>query len=465
MEQQAAQEILERKSARTDLIGFTQYNNPDYRPCNVHNIIADKLSLVEQGKIKRLMLLIPPRHGKSTLTTLNFPAMYLARNARKQLITASYGGDLATDFSREIRNLVDSPEYQTLFPKMRLRKDSKAANRWHTTNGGIFIAAGVGGRITGKGAHLGVIDDPHKDRKEADSRTKSNDVWDWYRSTFYPRMMPGGAIVLAMQRWNEYDLAGRLIEKMKNGGEQWTIVCLPAMVNEKGEPSEFEDEDGTALWPEQYPIKELKAIRLVQGSRFWNSQYQQNPMPEDGDIIKCHWFNHWEKLPEKFNEIAQTWDLSFKDKDESSFVSGQVWGRIGADRYLLDEIHEKLGFTESIKEFLRMSKKWPMARRKLVEDKANGPALQSVLKHKVSGIIMIEPSGDKKERLWACQPAVEAGNVYLPSLERYPWVIEWINELVGFPNAARNDRVDAFTQIMNYWEVKQNRLFKVLSQR
>lgn len=465
MEQRAAQEIIARKNARTDLIEFTKYNNPDYEPGNVHHVIAEKLHLVETGEITRLMLLIAPRHGKSTLTTLNFPAFYLARNPRKQLITTSYGGDLATDFSREVRNLVDTYEYQTLFPKMKLRKDSKAANRWHTTNGGVFIAAGVGGRITGKGAHLGMIDDPHKDRKEADSRGKSDDVWDWYRSTFYPRMQPGGAIVLAMQRWNEYDLAGRLIEEMNNGGEQWTIVCLPAMVNEQGEPSEFEDEDGIALWPERYPIEELKKIRRVQGSRFWNAQYQQNPTPEEGEIIKRYWFKYWNKLPEKFDEIAQTWDLSFKDKDESSRVSGQVWGRVGADRYLLDEVNDKMEFTQSIEAFLRLTEKWPMARRKLVEDKANGPALQSVLKHKVSGIIMIEPSGDKKERLWACQPAVEAGNVYLPDPERYRWVTEWINELVGFPNAARNDRVDAFTQIMNYWETKRSNLFKVLSQR
>lgn len=455
---------MTRRTARTDLIGFSKFTKPDYRPGKVHNEIARRLMLVEAGKIDRLMILVPPRHGKSTLTTLNFPAFYIGRNAYRQIITASYGGGLATDFGREVRNLVDSEDFQALYPRITLRKDSKAANRWHTSNGGIFIAASICGTITGKGAHVVVIDDPHKDRKEADSRTASDNVWMWYKSTLYPRLMPGGAIVLAMQRWNEYDLAGRLKEEEKAGGDKWTVLNLPAIADESGEPAAFDADEGTPLWPEAYPLKELKRIRRAQGSRFWNSQYQQNPLPEQGEIVKRFWFRFWERLPERFTEIAQTWDLTFKNTEEAAFVSGQVWGRVGADRYLLDEIHARMSFTETLKAFVRLTEKWPMARRKLVEDKANGPALESVLKHKISGIIMINPCGDKIARLWAATPAMESGNVFLPDPTRFPWVQDWIEELVGFPNAILKDRVDACSQILNYWEGKKTNLFEVLSQ-
>lgn len=455
---------MTRETARNSLIGFSEFTKFDYVPGKVHHEIADKLMQVEAGKIDRLMILVPPRHGKSQLTTLNFPAYYIGRNAHKQIITASYGGGLATDFGREVRNLIETEDYQALFPRLTLRKDSKAANRWHTNNGGVFIATGIGGRMTGKGAHVAVVDDPHKDRKEADGRTKSDDAWEWWKSTLYPRLMPGGAIVLAMQRWNEYDLAGRLLEDEKYGGDKWTVVRLPAMADENGEPSSFEAEDGVPLWPERYPVKELKRIRRVQGSRFWNSQYQQNPLPEEGEIVKRFWFRYWERLPERFEEIAQTWDLTFKNTEEAAFVSGQIWGRVGADRYLLDEVHDRMSFTETLKAFVRLTEKWPMARRKLVEDKANGPALESVLKSKISGIIMINPCGDKIARLWAATPAIESGNIYLPNPARFPWVQDWVEELVGFPNAALKDRVDAFSQILNYWEGKKTNLFKVLSQ-
>jgi len=451
-------------AARDDLIEFSKFTQFDYEAGNVHHEIAEKLKQVEAGKIKRLMILVPPRHGKSTLATLNFPAFYIGRNAHRQIIAASYGGNLATDFGREVRNLIASEDYQALFPRLLLRKDSKAANRWHTSNGGVFIAAGIGGTITGKGAHIAVIDDPHKDRKEADSRTASDSVWAWYKSTFYPRLMPGGAIVLAMQRWNEYDLAGRLLEDQKNGGDEWTVVRLPAIIDEAGEPSAFDAKTGKALWPEKYPIEELLRIRRVQGSRFWNSQYQQNPLPEEGEIVKRFWFKFWDRLPERFEEIAQTWDLTFKNTEEADFVSGQIWGRIGADRYLLDEVHDRMSFTDTLTAFKNLTGKWPTARRKLVEDKANGPALESVLKHKISGIIMIDPCGNKTARLWAATPSMESGNVYVPRPERFPWVQDWIEELVGFPNAIRKDRVDACTQILNYWEGKKTNLFRVLSQ-
>jgi predicted phage terminase large subunit-like protein len=418
-----------------------------------------------------LMILIGPRHGKSTVGSKNFPAWYLGRHPSDQLITVSYGAEQANEFGREVRNTIDSHEYQKLF-NVTLRQDSQAANRWHTNKNGVYIAAGIGGPITGRGANKILIDDPHKNRKEADSKQNSDAVWDFYKSTLYTRLMPGGAIILIMQRWNERDLAGRLIAEMKDGGDKWHIVELPAWSDDEGVATD-DWEKGHALWPEWYGKESLQRIAKTIGTRNWASQYQQQPKSDEGTIVKRHWFGYWSNsgvpgsvpLPKRFDEVVQTWDLTFKKAEESSRVSGQVFGIVGANIYLLDEVCDSMSFVDTIRAFQAMTSKWPDAWRKLVEDKANGPALESVLKNKISGICMVNPEGDKPARLWSVTPAMESGNVYLPdpNMVGYDWVNAWLDEVCSFPNGKKDDRVDAFSQIMNYFGKAENNIFKALS--
>jgi hypothetical protein len=219
----AAAELLARRRARESLMAFTQYTNPEYQAAQHHRRIADKLEAVERGEIKRLMILMPPRHGKSELASRRFPAFYIGRNPGKQIIAASYNSDLANDFGREVRNIVAGPEFGALF-QTSLAPDSSAANRWHTGHGGMYVAAGVGTAITGRGADVLLIDDPFKDREEADSELRRQRVWDWYTSTAYTRLMPGGAIVVINTRWHDDDLSGKLLAEADNGGDQWEVL-------------------------------------------------------------------------------------------------------------------------------------------------------------------------------------------------------------------------------------------------
>ena len=226
--QEAAQELLNRRLAKDSLLKFTEYTNPDYQAAGHHQQIAEALEKVERGEIDRLMIFMPPRHGKSELASRRFPSWYLGKNPSKQIIAASYNSDLASDFGREVRDIVKSPEYHNIFD-VSLAEDSRAVNRWHTNHKGVYIAAGVGTAITGRGAHVALIDDPFKDRQEADSETTREGVWKWYTSTLRTRLMPGGAIVLIQTRWHEDDLAGRLLKQQK---DRWTIIELPAIANE-----------------------------------------------------------------------------------------------------------------------------------------------------------------------------------------------------------------------------------------
>ncbi len=310
--QEAASELLARRRARAGLIEFTQYTNPQYEAAPHHRQIALALEAVERGDIDRLMICMPPRHGKSELASRRFPGWYLGRNPDRQVIAASYNGDIAGDFGRDVRNIVAEPEFGALFA-MRLAIDSRAANRWHTTGGGMYVAAGVGTAITGRGAHLLLIDDPFKDRKEADSESQRQDVWDWYTSTAYTRLMPGGAIVVINTRWHDDDLSGRLLEQAKNGGDRWEVVSLPAI-----------DEKGNALWSDRYPIDRLLRIKAVLPERDWTALYQQQPSPDDGTFFQRSWFKEWTKRPMHLS-IYGTSDYAVTDGG-GDYTVHRIWG-------------------------------------------------------------------------------------------------------------------------------------------
>lgn len=274
---------MQARAARQSLLGFTEYTLPQYRRAAHHELIAEKLEAVERGDIDRLMIFMPPRHGKSELASKRFPAWCLGRKPDRQIIAASYNSDLANDFGRNVRNLVAEPEFSQVFPGVTLAPDSQAANRMNTNKGGTYVAAGVGTAVTGRGAHIALIDDPFKDREEADSERRRDLVWDWYRSTLYTRLMPGGAVVLIQTRWHEDDLAGRLLEQ---DAGQWTVLELPALHPERG-----------ALWPEWYPEEALLRIKDTVGPREWSALYQQQPQPDEGTFFQRGWFNEYEALP------------------------------------------------------------------------------------------------------------------------------------------------------------------------
>ena len=257
-------------------------------PAGHHQRIAEQLEAVERGDIDRLMIFMPPRHGKSELASKRFPAWCLGRDPKRQIIAASYNSDLASDFGRNVRNIVAAPEFGQVFTGVSLAPDSQAANRMNTNRGGTYVAAGVGTAVTGRGADIALIDDPFKDREEADSERRRETVWDWYRSTLYTRLMPGGAVVLIQTRWHEDDLAGRLLEhegRVEDGG-QWTVLDLPAI-----------DASGAALWPEWYDVPALMRIKDTIGQREWSALYQQQPQPDEGTYFQRDWLQEWTTLP------------------------------------------------------------------------------------------------------------------------------------------------------------------------
>jgi len=305
---------IKAERARRGLIGFTSYTNESYQPAGHHRLIAEKLEAVERDEIDRLMIFMPPRHGKSELASRRFPARYLGIHPKRQIIAASYNSDLATDFGRDVRNIVASPEYPEVFSGVGLRPDSKAADRMNTNHGGVYIAAGVGTATTGRGAHLGLIDDPFKDRADADSELQRERVWNWYRSTFFTRLMPGGAIVLIQTRWHEDDLAGRLLEqdgRIENGGE-WHVLELPAIGG-----------DGSALWPEWYPLPALERIKRTIGPREWSALYMQQPQPDEGTFFQRPWFSEWSDLPRL--SLYGTSDYAVTDNG-GDYTVHRVWG-------------------------------------------------------------------------------------------------------------------------------------------
>jgi len=292
MAQKAKVELAKRELARRRLIDFVKYNFPDYDTNWHHQLIAEKLEDVEKGKITRLMIFMPPRHGKSELGSVQFPAWYLGRNPSKEIICSSYTSDLAIDFGRKVRNLVGAVEYKNLFG-ISLKEDSKAANKWNTSKNGSYVAVGVGGPTTGRGADVFIIDDPYKNRKEADSPLIREQSWKWYISTAYTRLSPNGAIILIMTRWHDDDLAGRLVAQAKTTGDKWDILSFPAIATKSERiAGKYVRKVGEALWPTRYSLKRLESIRGVQGSYEWASLYQQTPIDEHSIEFKKEWFKY-----------------------------------------------------------------------------------------------------------------------------------------------------------------------------
>jgi predicted phage terminase large subunit-like protein len=315
----AADELLLRRAARRDLLAFTVATHHSYAVGEPHRIITDALMAVERGEIDRLMIFAPPRHGKSELVSVRYPAWYLGRNDHKQLIATSYGHELARSFGRKVRNIVASPDYQRFFPGTTLMRDKKSANEWHTSNGGVYVASGIKGSIVGKGADCLIIDDPLRNRKEAESEIIRDTIWDIYESDLQSRLMPGGAIIVMHTRFHDDDLAGRLLENQKHGGDEWVVIKLQAIRTDKQGREH-------ALWPERYPLEDMQRRRANSSARTWASIYQQEPIAEDGTFYKREWFRRFKMGDQpRFLNIYMTSDFAVTD-DDGDFTEHAVWG-------------------------------------------------------------------------------------------------------------------------------------------
>lgn len=462
--------------ARNSLLAFTLYTKPDYEVNWHHKVTCEYLEKFAREEIKRLLISQPPRHGKSELVSRRLPAYILGRDPDASIIACSYSDSLASRMNRDVQRIIDLPEYRKVFPKTRLFETNirtLAKGTWLRNNEifeivgrrGIYRSAGIGSGITGLGANFAIIDDPIKNQEEADSKTYRAKIWEWYTSTLYPRLEKQGSVLLNTTRWNEDDVAGRLIKLMRedSNADQWVVLTFPAI--KESEDSKYDIRKiSQPLWPNKYSLQRLNSIKASVGTRVWNALYQQRPSALEGGIFKRKWFNNFYKIrPEKFDIQIQSWDMTFKDSKGSDYVVGQVWGRTGANYYLLDQIRDKIDFPTTINTLRLMSNKWPKARAKLIEDKANGPAVISTLKNEIVGLIPITPRESKQSRANAITPIWEAGNVYLPEPSIAPWIYDFIEECVNFPNATFDDVVDAMSQALNYMDDNTNkRLEKLL---
>ena len=454
-------EAMRQELARRSLAGFILQTLPGYQMGWVHKEICRELDeflqAVAEKKAPRLMITMPPRHGKSEIASRRFPAYALGRYPDLSIIATSYSADLASRMNRDVQRTIDSEEYRVLFPDTRLpspKEGIRTSDFFEIANRrGVYRSAGVGGGITGMGGDIILIDDPFKDRASADSPTIRENIWDWYTSTLYTRLAPGGGLIIINTRWHTDDLSGRLLADAEaETGDKWRVVNFPAIA----EADEEHRKAGEALHPDRYPLEQLRKIQTAIGSRDWEALYQQHPTPEGGTIFKSSWLRYWtpSTLPERFDTVILSWDMTFKDTDGADFVVGQVWGRVKGNFYLLDQHRERMGFVATLAAFKAQAAKWPQAGRKLVEDKANGPAVIDTLKSSMWGILPVEPDGSKIARAHAVTAMWESGNVYLPDPQAFPWVAQFITELTQFPSVAHDDQVDAMTQALRFFKAR-----------
>jgi len=430
--EQVAAELLKRKKAQKGLIQFTEHTFHQYVPAEHHKLIAEKLEAVERGEIDRLMINMPPRHGKSELASRRFPAWFLGRHPDKSIIAASYNSDLATDFGRQVRNILETDEYRGLFGTT-LADDSRAANRWNTKEGGAYVAAGVGTAITGRGADVLLIDDPLKDREEADSELHRQKVWDWYTSTAYTRLAPGGRIIVIQTRWHSDDLSGKLLEEQKRGGDEWTILELPA-INEAGE----------ALWPDFYPLKTLERTRSVLPARDWSALYQQRPTPEEGDYFKREWFRFYDSLPNHLRMYGAS-DYAVTDKGGDYTVHGVAGVCPDDNLYIVDVWAGQTQSNIWIESFIDLVAKhkplnWGEEQGQII--KSLGPFIDKRMRERrvYCQRTQFTSVSDKPTRARSFQARAAMGKVYLP--HNAPWVADLVGCLLQFPAGRNDDYVD-----------------------
>lgn len=434
------QEAARRHLARTFLVDFATFTLDSYIPAAHHRLIGEHLERVERGELLRLAITMPPRHGKSELASIRFPAWYLGRNSDKRIILASYADSLASTFGRQIRDLIQDDRFRSLF-SVAMSKVSSAADHWNIEGrrGGL-IAAGVGSGITGHGADLLIIDDPIKDAAEADSPTVRENKWQWYTRTAYTRLQPRGAVVLIGTRWHDDDMIGRALAQDE---ENWVVLHLPALSS-----------DGQALWPTRYPVEELIKIKNTVGLRAWESLYQGRPVPDSGGIFERGWFSVEQAAPVGGREV-RFWDLAATrpkltgDPDYTVGCKMRLYddGRI----YVLDVVRTQespAGVDRAMMNVARQDGPYCPIRWEF-EGGASGVRDNRNLVTMFAGYDAagISPQGDKVLRAKPFAAQAKAGNV---TLVEGPWVKRWLDELAAFPYVAHDDQVDAASGAYNF---------------
>lgn len=459
------EETREEQTADRSLsfVDFVNEVNPRYKWSEMSIRLAALLQQVADGALKRLMIFIPPRHGKSELVSRLFSAYYLYRHPERWVGINSYAADLAYTFSRAARE-----NYQRI--GARLSDSSTAVKHWETPEKGGLWAAGVGGPITGKGFSLGIIDDPLKNHEEASSSTIRDKHKDWYDSTFYTRAEEDAAIVVLQTRWHEDDLSGWLLNKEHDDEpERWHIVSMEAIKEDRAVnfPSSCTVEPdwrkpGEPLNPIRFTLDRLRKIAARIKNYFWLALYQQRPRPAEGDTFKESWFRSYARPPETFQQIAISVDANFKKTKSGSFVVIQLWGINFPNFYLLHQTRDRMGFVATkaaIRQMIEYCQEVfdQVPSSVLIEDKANGPAVLDELRKDVVGLIPIEPAGSKEARAEAVSPIYQAGNVWIPDSAVSPFPVkDYIDEFLSFPNGATDDQVDGSSQLIN-WVVTRRR--------
>jgi hypothetical protein len=411
-----------------------------------HKIMAEAFERVASGDLKRLIINMPPRHTKSEFASFLFPAWYLGKFPEKKIIQTAHTAELAVGFGRKVRNLVGSPDYQRIF-QTKLSTDSKAAGRWNTNKGGEYFAIGVGGAVTGKGADVLIIDDPHSEQEAMQGNPAVYDrVYEWYSSGPRQRLQPGGSIVLVMTRWSTRDLTGQIIENsIAREGDEWEVIELPAIM-----PS------GKPLWPEFWKKEELESIKAEIPVSKWEAQYQQNPTSEEGAIVKREMWRIWEKdNPPQCDFIIQSWDTAFEKSNRADYSACTTWGvfhhpnesgDLIANLIILDAFKDRMEFPELKRTAYDMYKEWnPDAL--IVEKKAAGAPL--IYEMRQMGIPVSEytpnKGSDKIARVNAISDLFASGLVWCPNRR---WAEEVMEEMASFPNGAHDDLVDSTTQAL-----------------
>ncbi|EJR01712.1 hypothetical protein II5_04509 [Bacillus cereus MSX-A1] len=443
---------IQREIARRDYYEYVRYvHEGRYKKAPHSEFVGrviqeaiDKKKQMNAGEIpttnQYIAINMPPRHSKSMTITETLPSYYLGNFPEDRVIEISYSDTFARRFGKKNKEKVK--QYGTDLFDIQISKESSAHDEWLLDNEiGGMISRGVLSGITGMGADLMIIDAPIKNREEADSETHRGKIWDEWIDSFSTRLHPGAIVILILTRWHEDDLQGRLLSKEYGEPLPWQVYNLPL---------EAEEDDvigravGEPLWPERYGLEFIQERKRYPSS--FNSLYQGRPTAAEGNLLKRKWWQYYDTLP-KMVHIIMSIDATFKDEADSDFVCIQVWGKNGADMYLIDNLKARMNFPTTLQAIRNMVRKYPKAHAKLVEDKANGPAIISMLKNEIGGMIPVNPQGGKVARVNAVSPYIESGNVYLP--RQAPWVHNFVEECASFPQGKNDDQVDAMSQALN----------------
>jgi predicted phage terminase large subunit-like protein len=438
------EKLKDRELSQERFIKFVERVWPTFISGAHHKRMANAFERVASGECKRLIINMPPRHTKSEFASYLLPAWFLGKFPHKKVIQASHTAELATGFGRKVRNLVDTELYHEIFPDLVLQADSKAAGRWNTSKGGDYFAIGVGGAVTGKGADVLIIDDPHSEQ-EAAMAASNPDVYDkvyeWYTSGPRQRLQPGGAIVIVMTRWAQRDLTGQVLKAAAaRGGEEWEVIEFPAIL-----PS------GNPLWPQFWSLDELSALKEELPNSKWQAQYQQNPVGNESAIVKRDWWQWWEEEdPPQCDYILQTWDTAFEKNQRADFSAGTTWGvfnhKADGNRpniILLNTYKKRVEWVELKRDVLKEYNEFEPDGL-LIEKKATGAPL--IYELRAMGIPVQEytPSKgqDKIARLNSVSDIIASGKVWVPKTR---WAEELVDEIAAFPSGEHDDLVDATT--------------------